>query len=92
MYLLKGEGMRTQVRKIGNSLGNIIPATFIKQLGLIEGSDIEVRADGKKIIIEPVKRQKKRFPFSEKELLTGLDAHTAHADELAVVSGKEIGE
>jgi antitoxin MazE len=85
--------MRTQVRKIGNSLGNIIPATFIKQLGLVEGADIEVKADGKKIIIEPIKRQKKkRFPFSERELLNGLDAHTAHADELALVSGKELGE
>ena len=41
--------MRTQVRKIGNSLGNIIPAAFIKQLGLVEGSDIEVKADGNKI-------------------------------------------
>lgn len=84
--------MRTQVRKIGNSLGNIIPAAFIKQLGLVEGADIEVKADGKKITIEPIKRPKKRFPFSEKELLNGLDAHTAHADELASVSGKELGE
>ncbi|MDA9556899.1 AbrB/MazE/SpoVT family DNA-binding domain-containing protein [Vibrio sp.] len=84
--------MRTQVRKIGNSLGNIIPATFIRQLGLVEGADIEVKTEGEKIIIEPVKRQKKRFPFSEKDLLKGLDAHTAHADELAVVSGKEFGE
>ncbi|MDN3661161.1 AbrB/MazE/SpoVT family DNA-binding domain-containing protein [Vibrio agarivorans] len=84
--------MRTQVRKIGNSLGNIIPATFIRQLGLVEGADIEVKTEGKKIIIEPVKRQKKRFPLSEKDLLKGLDAHTAHADELAVISGKEFGE
>lgn len=84
--------MRTQVRKIGNSLGNIIPAAFIRQLGLVEGADIEVKADGKKITIEPVKRPKKSFPFSEKELLKGLDAHTAHTEELAVVSGKELGE
>ena len=84
--------MRTQVRKIGNSLGNIIPATFIRQLGLVEGADIEVKADGKKITIEPIKRPKKRFPFSEKELLNGLNAHTAHADELAVVSDKELGQ
>ncbi|APX10039.1 AbrB/MazE/SpoVT family DNA-binding domain-containing protein (plasmid) [Vibrio parahaemolyticus] len=83
--------MRTQVRKIGNSLGNIIPATFIRQLGLVEGSDIEVKADGSKITIEPIK-QEKRFPFSEKELLAGLDFHTSHADELAVVSSKELGE
>ncbi len=84
--------MRTQVRKIGNSLGNIIPATFIRQLGLVEGADIEVKTEGNKIIIEPIERPKNRFPFSEKELLNGLDAHTAHADELAVVSGKELGE
>ncbi|CAH0529355.1 AbrB/MazE/SpoVT family DNA-binding domain-containing protein [Vibrio hippocampi] len=84
--------MRTQVRKIGNSLGNIIPAAFIKQLGLVEGADIDVKTDGGKIIIEPIKRQTKRFPFSEKELLKGLDSHTAHADELATVSAKELGE
>ena len=84
--------MRTQVRKIGNSLGNIIPAAFIKQLGLVEGADIEVKADGNKIIIEPVKRPKKRFPFSEQELINGLDAHTAHADELATVLDNELGE
>lgn len=46
--------MRTQIRKIGNSLGNIIPATFIRQLGLVEGADIEVKTEGKRIIIEPV--------------------------------------
>ena len=84
--------MRTQIRKIGNSLGNIIPATYIKQLGLVVGTDIEVKSDGNKLIIEVVKPFKKHFPFSEKELLIGLDTHTAHADELAIVSGKEIGE
>jgi antitoxin MazE len=84
--------MRTQVRRIGNSLGNIIPAAFIKQLGLVEGADIEVKADGQKITIEPIKHHKKRFPFSEKDLLKGLDAHTAHADEIAIVSAKELGE
>jgi len=84
--------MRTQIRKIGNSLGTIIPATYIKQLGLVVGADIEVKSDGNKLIIEPIKRPKKHFPFSEMELLTGLDAYTAHADELAIVSSKELGE
>jgi antitoxin MazE len=84
--------MRTQIRKIGNSLGNIIPATYIKQLGLVAGADIEMRSDGNKLIIELVKRPKKHFPFSEMELLTGLDDHTAHADELAIISDKELGE
>lgn len=82
--------MKTQIRKIGNSLGNIIPSAYIKQLQLAEGADIEVRLEGKKIIIEPVKRDK-QFPFSEKELLQGLDAYSAHADELAVLSDSELG-
>ena len=84
--------MRTQIRKIGNSLGNIIPATFIRQLGLAEGAQIEVTADGQKITIEPVKKARKPLPFSEAELLVGLDSHTVHADELAVLSGSELGE
>ncbi|KLV03549.1 cell division protein [Photobacterium aquae] len=84
--------MRTQIRKIGNSLGNIIPAAFIRQLGLVEGADIEVKATDGKITIEPIKRPKKCFPFSEKELLNGLSPYTAHADELALVSAKELGE
>lgn len=84
--------MRTQVRKIGNSLGNIIPAAFIRQLSLEEGTEIEVRTEGGKIIIEPIKAKKTRFPFSEKELLQSMDAYTAHADEIAVVSAKELGE
>ena len=84
--------MRTQVRKIGNSLGNIIPASVIRQLGLTEGAEIDVNVEGTKITIEPVKSKKKRLPLSEKELLNGLNAQTAHADELAAVRGQELGE
>ena len=84
--------MRTQVRKIGNSLGNIIPAAFFRQLHLVEGTEVEVKIENGKIIIEPVKSKQNRFPFSEKELLAGLNAGTAHADALATVSLKELGE
>lgn len=84
--------MRTQIRKIGNSLGNIIPATLIRQLDLSEGADIEVKVVGQKIIIEPIQPKKKPLPFSESDVLQGLNAHTAHADELADISAAEIGE
>ena len=86
MYQSKGGNMCSQVRKIGNSLGKIIPSAFIKQLRLVEGEYIE------KITIESIKRSKKCFPFSERELLNDLNAHTAHADDLALASGKELGE
>ena len=84
--------MRTQIRKIGNSLGNIIPAAFIQQLRLKEGMEVEIRAEKDKIIIVPVSLRPQRFPFSEQTLLDGITAHTAHADELASVSGKDLGE
>jgi len=84
--------MRTQIRKIGNSLGNIIPAAFIRQLSLEEGAEIEVRAEDGRIIIIPVSIRSQNFPFSEQELLKDITAHTAHADELAPVFGKELGE
>ncbi len=83
--------MRTQVRKIGNSLGNIIPATFVRELGLAEGADIEVRTDNGKIIIEPVKRRKRKLPFSEQDLVKGMTPYTAHVDELAEISEEEFG-
>ncbi|MBW8191306.1 AbrB/MazE/SpoVT family DNA-binding domain-containing protein [Neiella marina] len=84
--------MRTQVRRIGNSLGSIIPAAFARQLELSEGAEIDVQVQAGKLVIAPAPKPKKRFPFSEAELVSGLDAFTAHADELATVSGKELGE
>lgn len=62
--------MRTQVRKIGNSLGNIIPSALVRQLELREGSEIEVKSEDGKIIIEPVKRHRRKF-IGEDELLSG---------------------
>ncbi|AUW07515.1 AbrB/MazE/SpoVT family DNA-binding domain-containing protein [Vibrio campbellii] len=43
--------MRTQVRKIDNSLGIIIPPAIIKQLELKEGSTLNVKMDGNRIIL-----------------------------------------
>ena len=84
--------MKTKIRKIGNSLGNIIPAALIKQLALVEGREIDITSKSGKIIIEPLDIKNERLPFSEEELLAGLTAHTAHADELATLSSKELGE
>ena len=84
--------MRTQIRKIGNSLGNIIPAGVVRQLGLSEGSYIDVQTEGQKIVIEPVRPKQKRFPFTEKELLVGLNSDTGHADTLATPYLNELGE
>lgn len=83
--------MIIQLRKIGNSIGNIIPATFIKELNLRDGAEIDIKSINGTIIIEPVKKPKKRFPFSESELLNGLNAKTSHSDELAIIFENELG-
>ncbi len=83
--------MKTTVRKIGNSLGNTIPAAYARDIGVEEGSEINITIQSGKLIIEPIK-EKRGFPFSEKDLLKGLTAHSAHADELAEIAPKEWGE
>jgi antitoxin MazE len=44
--------MRTVLRKVGNSRGVLIPAAFLAEYGV--GAEIEMRQDGRSIIIEPV--------------------------------------
>jgi len=45
--------MRTVLRKVGNSRGVLIPAAFLAECGV--GSEIEMRQEGRAIVIEPVK-------------------------------------
>ena len=42
--------MMTQVRRIGNSLGHIIPMAFVQQFGLIEGTKLHIK-DGDELAI-----------------------------------------
>lgn len=46
--------MNTQIKKIGNSKGIIIPSAIIKTLGLNETDEINVKVDGDKIILSKV--------------------------------------
>ncbi len=82
--------MMTQVRRIGNSLGHIIPVALVQQLGLVEGTKLNIKEHNGVMIIEPVTT--KRFPFSEQELLNSLNSYTAHGDELATISPTELGD
>jgi antitoxin MazE len=45
--------MRTTLRKVGNSRGVLIPAAFLATCEV--GTEIEMRQEGQRIIIEPVK-------------------------------------
>lgn len=43
--------VKRKVRKIGNSLGFIIPAEYIKTMGIKEGDDVYISYTGNEVII-----------------------------------------
>jgi antitoxin MazE len=47
------ETMKSRIRKIGNSRGVLIPASFLSACEI--ESEIELRLDGGRIVIEPLK-------------------------------------
>lgn len=56
--------MLTQVRKIGNSAGAIIPAPVLKELKLREGDSIDVSIVDNCIVIKPT-QEKPRYTLDE---------------------------
>jgi len=46
--------MQTQIRKIGNSKGIIIPAAFLESCAL--NTEVELRIEGKSLVIEALKK------------------------------------
>ena len=45
--------MKTNIRKIGNSSGAIIPSLILKKLHLSEGDEIEIIEENNAIILKP---------------------------------------
>jgi antitoxin MazE len=81
--------MKTQIRRVGNSLGSIIPAPLVRQLELTEGVEIDVQVKEGAIILTPLRQPSQKLPYSEAELLSGINAFSTHADELAAPSSSE---
>ncbi|MBE9525717.1 MAG: AbrB/MazE/SpoVT family DNA-binding domain-containing protein [Proteobacteria bacterium] len=62
--------MRTNIRKIGNSAGVILPSVILKKLHLSEGDAIEISENKNQIMITP-KQEKPKYTL--KELLSQCD-------------------
>ena len=62
--------MKTQIKKIGNSKGIIIPAAIIKTLGLEEKDNLLLKVEGETIVIE---KEKKSKPMTLMEVFEGYD-------------------
>jgi len=59
MYIFVGVGrgapVQVLVSKWGNSLGVRLPKTLAAEIGVTEGQKVDVRAEGGRIIVEPVR-------------------------------------
>lgn len=62
--------MKTNIRKIGNSSGMILPSAILKKLNLSDGDEVDVSESGNKIMITPKKIKPK---YTLKELLAQCD-------------------
>lgn len=81
----------TEIKKWGNSLGLRITSAMASEPQFTNGAKVLVQSTKDGIIIKPVKEAKKyQMPFSEAELLSGLNEHNSHADELAALLPNEI--
>lgn len=86
--------MRTEIKRWGNSAAVRLPSKLIAAAHLDINNPILIEAKNGEIIIKaaPKDEQAKIVPLSEKTLLAGLTASTAHADELATIDLSEFGQ
>lgn len=49
--------MRTSLRKIGNSVGILIPKPFLVEVGLKAGDPVDIGVKKGRIVIAPIKRK-----------------------------------
>ncbi len=75
--------MRTQISKWGHSLAVRIPHAFAEQLGITDGSAIEIMATGERIVLEKPK-------YTLQGLLDGVTLENLHGEtELGEAMGHE---
>lgn len=84
--------VQTQIQKWGNSLALRLTGAIKTIPHFEENMIVEVVINEKGIQVFPSKTKQKKLPYTEEQLLKGLTAITAHADELADISDIERGE
>jgi antitoxin MazE len=87
--------MQSEIKRWGNSAAVRLPGKILAAAHLDISSPISMEVKGNKIIIEAAKESRSKrlkLPFSEAALLADLTPETAHADELALPTDKEVGD
>ena len=66
--------MRKKLSAIGNSLGLVIEKPILELLRIDRDTELEIRTDGDRLIIEPVKNERrKRISEAAKRVMTRHD-------------------
>ena len=68
--------MNTKVQRWGNSLAVRIPKAFAEEVGLTDGSPVEMRLVDGRLLVEPVSTR----PLSLDELLDGVTESNLHSE------------
>ncbi len=88
-----GQVIHAKIQKWGNGLALRVAGLIRDIPGFTQDTpvDVEVFENGFTVRKIENKRSKFQFPIKEAELLNGLTADSAHADELAVIQAEEMG-
>jgi antitoxin MazE len=65
--------MSITLHRWGNSVGLRLPKPLLEQIGLADGSEVDVKVEGGRLIIEPVRRRRR---YTMAELLEGFTPDT----------------
>ncbi|MGH7566893.1 MAG: AbrB/MazE/SpoVT family DNA-binding domain-containing protein [Gemmatimonadota bacterium] len=68
--------MRTRIQKWGNSLAIRIPKPFADDVGIKEGSEVDVTVDAEEIVVSPVRAR----TFTLEDLLADVTEENLHAE------------
>jgi antitoxin MazE len=76
--------MKTKIQKWGNSLGLRIPKTFAQEARIDDGSSVDIKIEGKKLVIKPLKSS-----FNLDALLAQVTPQNIHEE---IDAGQSIGK
>jgi antitoxin MazE len=65
--------MKSNIRKIGNSKGIVIPPAFLAEFKLEKDSDVEIELKGDGILIKPVGNPRKSWEKAFKDAISQGD-------------------
>jgi antitoxin MazE len=65
--------MRKKLTAIGNSLGIVIEKPILELLAIDRETDLEITTDGHRLIVEPVRRRRKRVLESARRVMAAHD-------------------